>query len=156
MEKWREHQILWDWRCRQLWATTWCWELNLGPQEEQPLNLLTLEPSPQPPDFILKAAHSPAETLSCLLSKVLHLRFGQQRPRIHFHVWRGTSHLSYPSRMIPCCVPGGILPGWFQIPSWWVMSTPRSVCMCPLVGHTRLAGAHVVGLICYTHQLYSG
>lgn len=39
----REHQMPWDWSSRQLWAVTWCWELNLGPWEENPV-FLTTEP----------------------------------------------------------------------------------------------------------------
>ena len=36
----------------ELWATMWCWELNPGPLEEQPV-LLTIKPLPQPPNILL-------------------------------------------------------------------------------------------------------
>lgn len=36
--------ILWNWGYRQVWLLCGCWDLNLGPLEEQTV-LLTTEPS---------------------------------------------------------------------------------------------------------------
>lgn len=43
----RGHWLLWDWSYRCLFGPYGCWELNLGPLEEQPV-VLTAEPPLQP------------------------------------------------------------------------------------------------------------
>ena len=54
----RGHWVSWIWSYRQLWAATWCWELNLGPLEEQPV-LLTSEPLVQPYPGLFKSFTEP-------------------------------------------------------------------------------------------------
>jgi hypothetical protein len=40
----RRHQVLWNCSYTESWAGMWCWEFKKGPEEEQPVLLITLIP----------------------------------------------------------------------------------------------------------------